>query len=46
MVKNVLNKPGFTAALVVLGWLSFLIGHLIEVPLVSIPLKAIARVLP
>lgn len=46
MVKNVLRKPGFTTALVVVGWLSFLVGHLVELPLVSIPLKAIARVLP
>jgi hypothetical protein len=46
MVKNVLQKPGFTTALVVVGWLSFVIGNLIEFPLVSIPLKTIARVLP
>jgi hypothetical protein len=46
MVKNVLQEPGFTTALVALGWLSFLIAHLVELPLVSIPLKAIARVLP
>lgn len=46
MVENVLQKPGFTTALVVVGWLSFLTGHLVEVSLVSIPLKAIARVLP
>jgi hypothetical protein len=46
MVKNVLEKPGFTTALVVVGWLSFLIGHLVELPIASIPLKAIARVLP
>lgn len=46
MVKNVLQKFGFTTALVVLGWLTFVIGHLVEAPVVSIPLKAIARVLP
>jgi len=46
MVKNVLHNPGCKAALVVLGWLSFILGQLIELPLVSIPLKAIARVLP
>lgn len=46
MVKNMLRKSGFTTALVVVGWLSFVIGNLVEFPLVSIPLKAIARVLP
>jgi hypothetical protein len=46
MVKNVLQKPGFTSALVVVGWLSFLIGHLVAMSVVSIPLMAIARVLP
>ena len=34
MVKNVLRKPGFTTALVAVGWLSFLFGHLVELPLV------------
>ena len=46
MVKNVLSRPGFTAALVVFGWISFVVGYLVELPFVSIPLKAIARVLP
>ena len=46
MVKTVLSHPGFPTALVVCGWLSFLVGQLTEHPLVSIPLLAIARVLP
>ena len=31
---------------VVLGWISFLGGCLIDDPLISVPLQAIARVLP
>ena len=46
MVKTVLQYPGHTTALVAIGWFSFLIGQLTELPLVSIPLLAIARVLP
>ena len=46
MVKTVLTYAGHTTALVVIGWISFLAGQLTEFPLVSIPLLAIARVLP
>lgn len=46
MKKTVLQYAGPTTALVVIGWLSFLVGQLMEFPLVSIPLLAIARVLP
>ena len=35
-----------TPALVVIGCFSFLVGQLTELPLVSIPPLAIARVLP
>ena len=46
MVKNVLHKPGCKAALVAVGWISFVLGQLIEFPLLSVPLKVVARVLP
>ena len=46
MVKTVLKYAGHTAALVAIGWVSFIAGQLTELPLVSIPLLAIARVLP
>jgi len=46
MVKNVLQKPGCKAALVVFGWFLFIGGELLWLPFVSIPLRAIARVLP
>ena len=46
MVKNVLNKAGRKTALVVLGWIAFMVGALSGCPIVSIPLMAIARVLP
>ena len=46
MVKTVLRNSGLRTALVVFGWLSFLLGRLIELPVVSILLLAIARVLP
>lgn len=46
MVKTVLLYSGLTTALVVLGWFSFLAGLLVQHPLVSILLLAIARVLP
>ena len=46
MVKTVLTYTGLTTALVVFGWFSFVGGLLTEHPLVSIPLLAIARVLP
>ena len=46
MGKTVLKYAGHTTALVTIGWFSFLVGQLTELPLVSIPLLAIARVLP
>ena len=46
MVKTVHVKPGLTTALVAIGWLSFVAGVLLQTPLLSIPLLAIARVLP
>ena len=46
MVKRVLKYTGQTTALVVIGWISFFVGQLTELPLGSIPLLAIARVLP
>ncbi len=47
MVKRVQVVPGHSTALVVIGWLSFLIGcSTSSIPYVSIPLLAIARVLP
>ncbi len=46
MVKKVLQYAGHTTALVVIGWFSFLVGQLTELPLATIPLLAIARVLP
>lgn len=46
MVKIVLQYAGHMTALVAIGWFSFLVGQLSELPLVSIPLLAIARVLP
>ena len=46
MAKTVLKYAGHTTALVVIGWFSFLAGQLTELPLFSIPLMAIARVLP
>ena len=48
MVKRVLKYTGrrITTALVVMGWISFFVGQLTEFPLGSIPLLAIARVLP
>ena len=46
MGKTVLQYAGHTTALVAIGWFSFLVGQLTELPLVSIPLLAIARVLP
>lgn len=46
MVKNVLSKAGRKTALVVIGWIAFFAGVLSSTPTVSIPLMAIARVLP
>jgi len=46
MVKNMFRISGYTTALVALGWFSFILGQLVMCPWVSIPLKAIARVLP
>lgn len=46
MVETVHSKPGLTTALVAIGWLSFVVGALTQSPLLSIPLLAIARVLP
>lgn len=46
MVKNVLGKAGHSTALVVIGWVLFVAGSLLSSPHVSIPLLAVARVLP
>ncbi len=46
MVKTVLTYAGHTTALVAIDWFSFLVGQLTELPLFSIPLLVIARVLP
>jgi len=48
MVKKVLGISGsrMRTALVVLGWISFLVGLAVKQPAFSIPLRAIARVLP
>ena len=46
MVKTVLQYNGHTTALVAIGWFLFFVGQLTELSLVSIPLLAIARVLP
>lgn len=46
MVKNMFRIPDYTTALVALGWFSFILGQLVMCPLISIPLMAIARVLP
>ena len=46
MVKTVQQYAGHRTALVAVGWLSFLVGQLTELSLVSILLLAIARVLP
>ena len=47
MVKKVHFIPGFKqAALVVMGWLSFIAGVFVNAPLEKISLSAIARVLP
>ena len=46
MGKTVLKSTGHTTALVAIGWFSFLVGQLTELSCISIPLLAIARVLP
>lgn len=46
MVKNVLANAGRSTALVVIGWVLFVAGLLCGNPHVSIPLLAVARVLP
>ncbi len=49
MTKNVQTRFGraFKAtALVVLGWSSFILSHLFQDAAMTIPLAAIARVLP
>jgi hypothetical protein len=48
MVKKVLGISGsrMRTALVVLGWISFLAGLAVKHPVLSITLRAIARVLP
>ncbi len=46
MGKTVLKYTGHTAALVAIGWFLLLVGQLTELQLVSIPILAIARVLP
>ena len=42
MGKTVLQYAGHTTALGAIGWFSFLVGQLTELPLVSIALLAIA----
>ena len=46
MVKKILSYPGVMTALFVSGWMSFIGGCIIDDPRISIPLQAIARVLP
>ena len=46
MVKIVRDTTGRKAALVVLGWIAFVVGSFSNAPLLSVPLMAIARVLP
>lgn len=46
MVKTVLKFAGHRTALAAIGWCSFIAGQLTELTLVSIPILAIARVLP
>lgn len=46
MGKTVLQYAGHTTALVAIGCFSFFVGQLTELLFVSIPLLAIARVLP
>jgi hypothetical protein len=46
MVKTVRSLPGYSTALVAFGWLSLVLGALLGNPWFSIPLQAIARVLP
>ena len=46
MVKTLLQNSGLKTALEALGWISFLFGLAISNPFVSIPLLAVARVLP
>ncbi len=46
MVKKILSYPGVMTALVVLGWILFFGGCIIDDPRISIPLQAIARGLP
>ncbi len=46
MVKKTLSYPGVMTALVVLGWMSFIGGYIIDDPRISILLQAIARALP
>ena len=46
MVKKILSYPDVMTALVVLGWMSFIGGYIIDDPLISILLQAIARTLP
>lgn len=48
MVKKVLCQAGprMRTALVVLGWISFLLGHVVKWPVISFLFRAIARALP
>ena len=46
MGKTVLKYVGHTAALVAISWFLLLVGQFTELQLVSIPILAIARVLP
>lgn len=46
MVKTVCKNTGFKTALVVLGWISFILSFFVNGPLSVLTLNAIARVLP
>jgi hypothetical protein len=48
MVKNVQANAGLKTALVVLGWVAFMLGSIVKykLPIVATILLAIARVLP
>jgi hypothetical protein len=46
MAKNVIRRSGSVNTLLLTRWVSFIIGHLVDPRFVSIPLKAIGRVLP
>jgi len=46
MVKTVWNNAGFNTALVVFGWIAFIVSFIINEPVSFFYLQAIARVLP